>query len=264
VGEQGKDRDMIITLTTDFGASEYVGAMKGVILSIAPEARVVDITHGIRSFDIRHAAYVVKSVTPYFPKGSVHLVVVDPGVGTSRRGIVIETEDYYYVGPDNGVFTFVRGIERAVELRLKARSKTFHGRDVFAPVAARLAKGEDIASFGDEIEEIVRLPIEEAKLHGKAIVGEVLCVDAFGNVITNIEEPLLRKAKINYGDRIRVRIGGRELEMPFLESYGFARRGELLALVGSEGHLEIAVNQGNASERLSLKGGEKVEICAVC
>ncbi len=262
MGQQGKD--MVITLTTDFGNSEYVGAMKGVILSINPQARVVDITHGIRSFDIRHAAYVVKSVTPYFPKGSIHVVVVDPGVGTPRRGVAIETEDYYYVGPDNGVFTFVHGIKRAVELKLEARSRTFHGRDVFAPVAARLAKGEDIASFGDVMGEIARLPIEEARLHNKAIVGEVLCVDVFGNVITNIPEPLLRKAKINYGDRIRIRVAGRELEMPFLATYGFAERGELLALVGSEGYVEIAVNQGRASERLGLKGGEKVEICAVC
>jgi hypothetical protein len=255
---------MIVTLTTDFGASEYVGAMKGVILSIAPEARVVDITHGIRSFDVRHAAYVVKSVCPYFPSGSIHVVVVDPGVGTARRGVAIETRDYYYVGPDNGVFTFVRNIKRVVELKLEAKSKTFHGRDIFAPVAARLANGEDITSFGEEVEDIVRLPIAEARISKGFVTGEVLCVDVFGNVITNIPQSLLTKANINYGDRIRVKLEGRELEMPFLESYGFASPGELLALVGSEGYLEIAVNQGRASERLSLKGGEKVEICAVC
>ncbi len=255
---------MIITLTTDFGGSEYAGAMKGVILSIAPHARVVDITHNIRSFDVRHAAYVVKSVCPYFPRGSIHVVVVDPGVGTARRGIAIETRDYYYVGPDNGVFTFVEDIKRAVELRLKARSRTFHGRDVFAPVAARLARGEAIESFGEQVEEIVRLPIAEAKLLEDKIRGEVLCVDVFGNVITNIPEQLLARANINYGDRIRIRLGARKLEVPFLQSYGFAREGELLALVGSEGYLEVAVNRGSASAELGVKGGEKVEICAAC
>ncbi|WP_457554361.1 SAM hydrolase/SAM-dependent halogenase family protein [Candidatus Pyrohabitans sp.] len=255
---------MIITLTTDFGGSEYAGAMKGVILSIAPHARVVDITHNIRSFDVRHAAYVVKSVCPYFPRGSIHVVVVDPGVGTPRRGIAIETRDYYYVGPDNGVFTFVEDIKRAVELRLKARSRTFHGRDVFAPVAARLARGEAIESFGEQVEEIVRLPIAEAKLLEDKIRGEVLCVDVFGNVITNIPEQLLARANINYGDRIRIRLGARKLEVPFLQSYGFAREGELLALVGSEGYLEVAVNRGSASAELGVKGGEKVEICAAC
>ncbi len=255
---------MIITLTTDFGESEYVGAMKGVILSIAPEARVVDITHRIRSFDVRHAAYVVKSVCPYFPRGSIHVVVVDPGVGTARRGVAIETKDYYYIGPDNGIFTFVSDIKRVVELKLEAKSKTFHGRDVFAPVAARLAKGEDIGSFGEEIADIVRLPIQEASLRGEVIEGEVLCIDVFGNVITNIPQSMLAKANINYGDRICVKLEDRKLEMFFLESYGFARKGELLALVGSEGYLEIAVNQGSASGRLGLKGGEKVKICAVC
>ncbi len=255
---------MIITLTTDFGASEYVGAMKGVILSIAPEARVVDITHNIRSFDVRHAAYVVKSVCPYFPEGSIHVVVVDPGVGTARRGVAIETEKYYYVGPDNGVFTFVQDIKRVVELRMEAKSKTFHGRDVFAPVAARLAKGEDIGSFGSEVEDIVRLPIRKARLGEHAVEGEVLCVDVFGNVITNIPQNLLKKANINYGDKIRVSIAGRELEMRFLQSYGFAERGELLALIGSEGYLEMAVNQGSASDRLGVKGGETVKICAAC
>lgn len=255
---------MIITLTTDFGASEYAGAMRGVILSIAPHARVVDITHNIRSFDVRHAAYVVKSVCPYFPRGSIHVVVVDPGVGTARRGIAIETRDYYYVGPDNGVFTFVEDIIQAVELRLKARSRTFHGRDVFAPVAARLARGEAIESFGEQVEEIVRLPIAEAKLLEDKIRGEVLCVDVFGNVITNIPEQLLARANINYGDRIRIRLGARKLEVPFLQSYGFAREGELLALVGSEGYLEVAVNRGSASAELGVKGGEKVEICAAC
>ncbi|NOZ58742.1 MAG: SAM-dependent chlorinase/fluorinase [Euryarchaeota archaeon] len=255
---------MIVTLTTDFGGSEYVGAMKGVILSIAPEARVVDITHEIRSFDVRHAAYVVKSVCPYFPRGSIHVVVVDPGVGTQRRGIAIETRDYYYVGPDNGVFTFVEDIRRVVELRVKAKSRTFHGRDVFAPVAARLARGEPLESFGVEVEDIVRLSVMAPEEKGGVIRGEVLCVDVFGNVITNIPRSLLARANINYGGRIRVRLGKEELEMPFMQSYGFVREGELLALIGSEGYLEIAVNRGSASERLGVAGGERVEICAAC
>jgi hypothetical protein len=250
---------MIITLTTDFGESEYAGTMKGVIYSLCPKAKVVDITHGIRKFDVRHAAYVVATATPYFPRGSIHLVVVDPGVGTERRGVILRTADHVYVGPDNGCFSLLEGIKKIIEIAPPGEgvSRTFHGRDVFAPIAAKLACGYEIEEFGSEIRDIKRLRMLRAERRGEAVVGEVLCVDAFGNAITNISSKLL---KLSYGEAVKVRVKGREIKARFLESYGYAAKGELIALIGSSGYLELAVNQGSAGSVLGLKGGEKVVV----
>lgn len=250
---------MIITLTTDFGSSEYVGAMKGVIYSICPKAKIVDITHEIKKFDIRRAAYVLHSSAPYFPKGTIHCVVVDPGVGTKRKGIIIKTKDYLYVGPDNGVFSFVKNAEKIIEISQKAKSKTFHGRDVFAPVAAKLACGAGIEDFGREIKSIKKI-IGEAEIEKNAISGEVICADAFENVITNIGEELLKRAGIKYSNFINLRIKGKKHRITFVESYGFAAKNELICLVGSSGYLEMAVNQGNASKKLKVNGGEKIMV----
>lgn len=250
---------MIVTLTTDFGESEYAGAMKGVIYSLCPKARVVDITHGIRKFDVRHAAYVVATATPYFPRGSTHLVVVDPGVGTERRGVILRTRDYTYVGPDNGCFSFLTGIKKIIEIASpgKGVSRTFHGRDVFAPIAAKLACGYEVEELGIEIKDIKRLKVAKAESAGKAVVGEVLCIDAFGNAITNISSELLN---LGYGEAAKVKVKDREIRARFLESYGYAREGELIALIGSSGYLELAVNKGSARSVLGLKGGEKVVV----
>ncbi len=247
---------MIVTLTTDFGSGEYVGTMKGVIYSICPEAKIVDITHGIKKFDIRQAAYVLRSSAPYFPKGSIHCAVVDPGVGTKRKGVIIKTKGCIYVGPDNGVFSFIEGIEKVIEIASQAKSKTFHGRDVFAPVAARLACGAKIEEFGREIKGIKKI-IGEAGTEKNAISGEVICTDAFGNVITNINKELLR---IKYNNFINLRIKGKKHRIKFVESYGFAERGRLACLIGSAGYLEIAVNQGNAADKLRVNGGEKIMV----
>lgn len=252
----------MITLTTDFGSSEYAGTMKGVIYSICPEAKIVDITHSIKKFDVRHAAYVLHSSAPYFPKGSIHCVVVDPGVGTERSGVIIKTKKHIYVGPDNGVFSLVEDIEKVVEIASKAKSKTFHGRDVFAPIAARLACSAKIEEFGREIKSIKRI-IGEAKVEKRAVSGEVVCIDSFGNVITNISEKLLRKAGIKYNSFINLKIKGKKHRVRFLKSYGFASRNELICLIGSSGYLEVAVNQGNAAEKLKVIGGDKVEISKI-
>lgn len=262
LAEKGFTQSMIITLTTDFGSSEYVGTMKGVIYSICPEAKIVDITHSIKKFDIRHAAYVLRSSAPYFPKGSIHCIVVDPGVGTERRGVIIKTKKHIYVGPDNGVFSLIEGIEKIVEIASKAKSKTFHGRDVFAPVAARLACGAKIEEFGREIKSIKRI-IGEIKIEKNAVSGEVVCIDSFGNVITNINEKLLRRAGIKYNSFINLRIKGKKHRMKFVESYGFASRNELVCLIGSSSYLEVAVNQGNAAEKLKAIGGDKVKISKI-
>lgn len=250
---------MIVTLTTDFGDSEYVGAVKGVIYSICSKARVVDITHGIRKFDVRHAAYVVGAATPYFPPGTIHLVVVDPGVGTERKAVILKTPDYVYVGPDNGCFSFVGDVEKIIEIPPPREdvSSTFHGRDVFAPIAAKLACGYDIADFGSEVKSFNKLRITKPKIDAGEIRGEVLCIDTFGNVITNINSELLN---LGYGEVLIVLLKGKEVEVPFLKSYGHGAEGQLLAVTGSSGYLELAVNRGSAAAILGVRGGEELVI----
>jgi hypothetical protein len=249
----------MITLTTDFGSSEYVGAMKGVILSICPTTLIVDITHQIRKFDIRRAAYVIYSVCRYFPDGTIHVVVVDPGVGTERRGVIIRAGSHIYIGPDNGVFSLLEDIEEVYEIIYPAKSKTFHGRDVFAPIAARIECGAKPVEFGKKIEGINKIRFKKIIEEDK-IKGEVVCVDEFGNVITNIKGEDLDKLQISYGDRVVISVKGKKNKMRFVETYGYAEEGELISLIGSEGYLEIAVNMGNAGRILNLEGGEEVEV----
>jgi hypothetical protein len=250
----------MITLTTDFGSSGYVGAMKGMIYSICPNIKVIDITHNIRKFDVRHASYVVLSTSKYFPKGTIHCVVVDPGVGTKRRGIIIETKDYIFIGPDNGVFSFVGDVENIYEISSSPLSKTFHGRDIFAPIAAKIACGAVAKEFGNPIKRLERIEIKKPELNKNKIVGEVFCIDHFGNVITNIRKDPLNNLEIDYDDAVRITINGKKRKLRFVESYGFAEKNELIALIGSEGYLEIAVNQGDASKMLDVQGSEKIEV----
>ncbi len=251
----------MITLITDFGDSEYVGALKGVIYSICPEAKVVDITNNIKKFDIRHAAFVVHTTTGYFPKGAVHCVVVDPGVGTGRRSVIVKTGNYTYIGPDNGVFTFIKNIRKVYEITVPSKSKTFHGRDVFCKIAARIECGAEAERFGNETQDVKRLDITESNMEMGIITGEIICTDYFGNVITNIRADLIdKRKKIKYNDVLQVKINTARYTVRFIESYGFAEKGELICLVGSAGYLELAVNQGNAEKALNVRGGEKVEI----
>jgi hypothetical protein len=250
----------VITLITDFGESAYVGAMKGVIASICPDARVIDITHRIKKFDVRHAAYELHAVLPYFPKGSIHCVVVDPGVGTERRGVLIEAEGNFFVGPDNGVFSFLRDIKGIYELKFDEAAPTFHGRDVFAPAAARLACGEEPAKLGKPVEGIKKIPLREVHVDGKRISGEVIVTDSFGNIITNIRKRDLEDAGIDFGDTVTLRIRGLPQRVKLVRSYGYAREGELICLIGSAGYVEIAINQGDASTALGIRGSEEVEI----
>jgi len=251
---------MVITLITDFGESAYVGAMKGVIASICPDAKIIDITHNIKKFDMRHAAYELHVVAPHFPKGTIHLVVVDPGVGTARRGVIVETDDQLFVGPDNGVFSFIDGIKRVYELSVGDASSTFHGRDVFAPAAAKLACGDAPESLGKVTEGIKKITLREVNVAEGFASGEALVSDDFGNVITNITKDDLEKAGIKYGDSIELRVWGLPQKVRLVESYGFAEKGELVCLVGSSGYLEIAINQGNASSALDIGGGEEVVV----
>ena len=255
-------KNAIVTLTTDFGIQDtYVGVMKGAILGIAPEARIVDLTHGIRPGDIRSAAFSLAGAIAYFPEHSVHVVVVDPGVGGSRRAIAIETSRSLLVGPDNGVFTLALRREPAKHIVHLTHSKfwlpqvsdTFHGRDVFGPVAAHLALGVPLQDLGPEIRDLADAPTPEpAARPDGALEGEIILIDHFGNCITNIPASLLKGRK-SVTFRIRGgRIGG------LVRSYSDVAPGSLLAVVGSSGFVEIAVRDGSAAERLGIRVGSEV------
>ncbi len=245
----------IITLTTDFGNSEYVGAVKGVIYSTCKNVLVVDITHSIKKFDVLHAYYVLLSTHKYFPKGTIHVCVVDPGVGTERRALVIYTDEYIFIGPDNGIFSFIENPKEIYEIEIPEHaSKTFHARDVFAPVAAKIACNLPVKL--KKLDSFLKLDLKP-KVFKNKIVGKVLCVDDFGNIITNIKNELI---KADFNSSVEIKIKNKVLKAKFVETYGRAKKGELICLIGSGGFLEISVNQGNAAERLKVEGGENIEI----
>ncbi|RME79985.1 MAG: hypothetical protein D6775_17210 [Caldilineae bacterium] len=251
-----------VSLTTDFGWEDgYVAAMKGVIYSIQPAARVVDITHSIGPQNVVQAAYVLASVAPYFPAGTVHVVVVDPGVGTDRRPLAVFCERACYVGPDNGVFTLVYGRETVKEIRVLANeayrlpqvSHTFHGRDIFAPFAAHIAAGVEPHTIGPVITDPVKLNLPEPRRQaGDQVEGEIVYVDHFGNLISNI--PL---AWFEESTEWVFEIGGVEIA-GLRPAYGFVAPGELVVLGGSTGLVEVAVRNGSAAERLRLGVGARV------
>lgn len=250
----------IVTLTTDFGTADpYVGMMKGVILGICPRTRIVDLTHEVPPQDVAIAAWTLKDAAPYFPEGTVHLAVVDPGVGSDRRGLALLAQGHFFVGPDNGIFSAVLPADQVVSLTrsqyfLPRVSRTFHGRDVFAPVAARLAGGLPLAKLGPAISDPVRIKLPAPTRQADRIFGEVVVVDRFGNLITNVPETMLPT-----GRPLRIHISGRAI--PGL-SAGYADRapGKLLALIGSSGRLEIAAANASAAKLLSAGRGQKVEV----
>ncbi len=250
----------LVVLLTDFGLKDhYVGVMKGVILDICPEVRFVDLTHEISPQNVREGAFVLGVSYHYFPKGAIFLGVVDPGVGTSRRGLLLKAGEYFFVGPDNGLFTWVvkkEGIYQAFELSNPSYfrpevSRTFHGRDIFAPVSAYLAKGISPEEFGPRLKEIIMLPWPEVEEGPSYLKGAIIHVDRFGNLISNIAAKQLRRPV--------KRVLYRGLELPLLETYALVSPGKPLALIGSEGLLEIAVCGGSAAERFGTDGEVWVE-----
>jgi len=272
----------VITLTTDFGTTDgYVGAMKGVLLSIAPQARLVDISHEIPAHDIRRAAFVLYTAVPFFPPGTVHLAVVDPGVGTRRRAIALQTPRCFFVGPDNGLFTYVlaeaetwKGVElRDPAYRLPQVSATFHGRDLFAPAAAHLVAGVPLDRLGPPIADPTLLPLPRLEVDEQGLAGEVLYVDRFGNVVTSLgrwqwegDDLLLTAAFRRATSRLRFPAAKIEVTLArqvipgVRRTYGEAAPGEMLALIGSTGFLEIAVRQGSAAQRLRVQPGDPVAV----
>ena len=264
----------IIALLTDYGTQDiYAGVMKGVIWSICPEARIADLTHDIPPQDITAGALSLWGAFRYFPSGTIFCAVVDPGVGTQRRAIAVQTHDHFFVGPDNGLLWWAiseGGIVTAVELRnpayfLPAISPTFHGRDIFAPVAAYLAKGVPISEFGSEVspDELVQLPPLRAEVGDRLIVARVIHIDRFGNAITNLREEDFSAWAENLGWRTwRASLRGATFEA-ICQCYADAPKGTPLLLFNSYGLLEVAVNQGNAAQKLGIRKGDLLEIWAV-
>jgi hypothetical protein len=259
----------IITLLTDFGTRDpYLGSMKGVILSICVQARIVDITHDIDRYSVSHGAYVLASVVSYFPIGTIHVCVVDPGVGTTRKALIVKTKRSYLVGPDNGVLILAadrEGTEKVIEIKnteymLGEVSSTFHGRDVFGPVAAHLANGVSITEFGEETNSFVHASFPKSRVSSGKLSGEVVHVDDFGNVITNISLADTREFGITSGTMVRIAVGRGSRKIRFCRTYGEVARGQPLALVGSVGLLEISVNAGNASSTFKARKGSQVSL----
>jgi len=250
---------VIITLTTDFGPGPYVAAMKGVILEIDPEATVVDLDHSVDAQDIRHGAYAILSAAPYFPF-AIHVGVVDPGVGTARRAIAIACEGALFVGPDNGLLIPAANAFGIKEVRhltnrtymLERASYVFHGRDIFAPVAAHLSKGAKLADMGPAIEDYVRLDFGTPQADDSGVRGEVLTVDRFGNIITNIPRWVISE-RWRFNQDFDVSIGGFDIRLKFLRSYGEALEDSLLATISSSNFLEIARRNGSAAAQLGVR-----------
>ncbi|MBX7237121.1 MAG: SAM-dependent chlorinase/fluorinase [Caldilineales bacterium] len=251
----------LITLTTDFGLDDgYAGAMKGVILGILPWAQIVDISHAIAPQAILDAGYVLATAAPYFPRGTVHVVVVDPGVGTERRPLAVFTDRAVYIGPDNGVFSRVYGDENVQGIhqlanpayRLPQISNTFHGRDLFAPAAAHIAAGIPPHSLGPEVDDPVRLAIPQPqRLADGSLLGEVIYVDRFGNLITNVPVAWL-EGRAEW----RFEIGGVGID-GFHNTYGRVEVNQAVVLGGSEGLIEVAVRNNHAGAVLGLGTGAR-------
>jgi len=257
----------IITLTTDFGLRDpFVGIMKGVILSVNPSARVVDVTHGVPAHDVLAGAIVLQSSYSYFPKGTIHVAVVDPGVGTSRRPLLAVSDNYAFVGPDNGLLAHAFDSEQHVKVFHLAEpeyffaplSQTFHGRDIFAPVAAWLSHGRLPKSFGAVIDDWIQLDWPAPRRVGESLFGTVLRVDRFGNLITNISPDDLA-CPTSTPQAIEIDIRGRTIRQ-LCRSYAEAASDEPFAIVGSAGLLEIAVRQASAAALLGAGPREEFEV----
>jgi len=251
-------RSGMVTLLTDFGLKDpYVGMMKGVILTVNPAARIIDISHHVKAGAIGQAAHILRETYPYFPKGTVHVTVVDPGVGSKRRAIIVMAQSHLFVGPDNGMFWPIIDLHQNIKIIhitetkyfLRDVSETFHGRDIFAPVAAHLSMGADPFEMGTAISDPVKLQLPAPHQEGNTLYGEIVHVDHFGNLITNIH----RKEIERFIGNSRPVIGLGDLIIEGMRrTYAEAIPGEALALIGSSDNLEIAVNLGRADNKLGL------------
>jgi len=251
----------VITLITDFGTRDtYVGQMKGVIISINPHALIIDITHEIEPQDIREAAFLIREYYPFFPEGTIHVAVVDPDVGSHRRPLLVKKDGHFFVGPDNGIFTMI--LKDNLEIftienrgfTLKNISNTFHGRDIFAPVAAYISRGLDISLLGRMIEDPILLQNIYPRVEQETLYGEIVRFDRFGNAITNIDASTFKD--FTGERRFRIEVG--EIHFDSLCSSYF--EGVMVCLVGSSGYLEFGYYKDSFRERTGVKKGEKVTV----
>ncbi|MFH1328957.1 MAG: SAM-dependent chlorinase/fluorinase [Candidatus Bathyarchaeota archaeon] len=259
----------IITFLTDFGLDDpYVAEMKAVILKICTGVIFVDISHGIEKYNIKMGAYALSRSAKFFPKGTIHLAIVDPGVGSARQPIIIEGNSAIFIGPDNGVLVQSAeqdGIKQVYTIKSskflsKKISNTFHGRDIFAQVAGYIAQGLKPSQLGSKVFSYKKTAISNPKLVRGKIIGELFYIDTFGNLATNIESKLFRKIGLKFNSKIRVILDGRSHEIKLLKTYSQVAKGDLLAVIGSGGFLEISANQGDASQILKAKTDMKIEI----
>lgn len=256
----------IVSLITDFGLGDnFAGVMKAIILKINPHALIVDICHNIKPQDIAEAAFLLKSSYKFFPYGSVHLAVVDPGVGSKRKKLLVKTENYFFIAPDNGVLALTLKDEKPLEIIeitnkkyfLKPLSDTFHGRDIFAPVSAYVSKGEDIEKFGRSIKSFKALQLPKVKIKHDELTGEIIYIDHFGNLVSNIDKDTLerfiknRKFKLCIKDKTIDKLS---------RSYSGGPSLKPIALIDSFNYLEIAVNSGSAGDFLGVDRGEEFKI----
>ncbi len=260
----------IITLLTDFGTEDtYVGVMKGVITSICPSAQVIDLTHQVPPQDIATAAFLLDVSVDYFTEGTIHVAVVDPGVGTARKPVALRTTKAFFVGPDNGIFTLVLQRQKLLQAicldnpryHLPTVSSTFHGRDIFAPVAAHIACGVPVEELGTPIHRLQRLPLPRIRVDWQGIRATIVHIDRFGNAITNLTRADYEAWRIRWDVKEpAVQVAASNTLLPIVSTYGDVPRGKPLALFGSSERLEIAVNGGSAARELALRRGDTIKV----
>ncbi len=259
----------VVTLLSDFGLRDgYVAQMKGTILDLCPSAVITDVSHDVERHNISMGSFILETTAPYFPKDTIHVAVVDPGVGSARKAVVIECEKALFVGPDNGLMARASeklGLKSIYEIRekefqRKPVSSTFHGRDVFAYAAGLIASGRRPEEVGPKVSKLEKLDLSIPELSGNKLLCQVLHVDAFGNVSTNVGEELVRSLPRRIGERIEIRSGIRKLEAHYARSYYEVDKGAMAVLLGSQGFLEIAVREGSARDKLVVKPLDKLEL----
>lgn len=260
----------LITLLTDFGTEDtYAGVMKGVIASLCPDATVIDLTHEVPPQDIATGAFLLDVSVDYFPEGTIHVAVVDPGVGTARKPVALRTPKAFFVGPDNGIFTLVLQRQKVLQVvcldnlryHLPHPSATFHGRDIFAPVAAHIARGVALEELGTPLARLQRLPLPRIRVDWLGIRATVVHIDRFGNAITNLTRADYEAWRIRWDVKEpAVEVVSSKVLLPICCTYGDMPRGQPLALFGSSERLEIAVNSGSAAQALSLRRGDTVRV----
>jgi S-adenosylmethionine hydrolase len=260
----------IITLLTDFGTEDtYVGVMKGVITSICPTAQVIDLTHQVPPQDIATGAFLLDVSVDYFPEGTIHVAVVDPGVGTARKPLALRTAKAFFVGPDNGIFTLVLQRQKLLQAicldnpryHLSTVSSTFHGRDIFAPVAAHIACGVSVEELGTPIHRLQRLPLPRIRVDWEGIRATIVHIDRFGNAISNLSRAEYEAWRIRWDVKEpAVQVAASNTTLPIVSTYGDVPRGKPVALFGSSERLEIAVNGGSAARELALRRGDTIKV----